>query len=157
MSDRVCLLDRGVVQQIGTPDEIYRKPDNAFVAGFIGRSNRLRGRVESNDSDGARVRLPDGALVLSASRSEPLGAEVEVIIRRQAVRLSTGATASGFPAKVVVRAFSGERVERIVRLEGGTELIAESDIGALREDPPAGAEVRVSIDPQWVFLARSGN
>jgi putative spermidine/putrescine transport system ATP-binding protein len=157
LSDRVCVLNQGVVQQVGSPDEIYRRPSNAFVAGFIGRSNRLRGRVENNDPDGARVRLPGGALVLSATRDEPRGAEVNVIIRRQAVRLSTDATATGIPGTIVIRAFSGERVERIVRLEDGTELIAESDIGSLQDDPPAGAEVKVSIDPRWVFVSGSGS
>ena len=54
MSDRVCVLDQGVVQQVGAPDEIYRKPANGFVAGFIGRSNRLRGRVDGRRRATAR-------------------------------------------------------------------------------------------------------
>ena len=59
------------------------------------------------------------------------------------------------PATIVMRSFSGERIERVVRLEGGAELIAECDVGAQQDDPPVGAAVRVSIDPQWVFLAAS--
>ncbi|MDE3176748.1 MAG: ABC transporter ATP-binding protein [Pseudomonadota bacterium] len=156
MSDRVCVLDQGVVQQIGAPDEIYRRPMNSFVAGFIGRSNRLRGRVEDSQAEGTRIRLPDGALVISAVRGAAAGAEVDVIIRRQAVKISARLNAAGLPARVVLRSFSGERVERIVRLEGGTELISECDIGALLEDPPIDADVRVSIDPQWVFVASRG-
>jgi ABC-type Fe3+/spermidine/putrescine transport system ATPase subunit len=155
MSDRVCVLDRGVVQQVGAPDEIYRKPANAFVAGFIGRSNRLRGRIEACDSAGARVRLPGGAALLSAERNEAVGADVEIIVRRQAVRVAAGDSGAGLRGTIMMRSFSGERIERVVRLEGGTELIAESDVGAHQDDPPVGSVVRVSIDPQWVFLSES--
>ena len=156
MSDRVCVLDQGVVQQIGAPDEIYRKPANAFVAGFIGRSNRLRGRIDACGSDGTRVRLEGGATLLSVERRDPIGAEIEIIVRRQAVRVSADASATGLVGTIVMRLFSGERVERVVRLEGGAELIAECDVGVQQDDPPVGAAVRVSIDPQWVFLGASG-
>ncbi|HEY1941798.1 MAG TPA: ABC transporter ATP-binding protein [Roseiarcus sp.] len=155
MSDRVCVLDQGVVQQVGAPDEIYRKPANAFVAGFIGRSNRLRGRVDGRASDGTLVRLDGGATLLSAERRELGGADVDVIIRRQAVRVVAGDRGAGLAGTIVMRSFSGERIERVVRLEGGAELIAECDVGAHQDDPPVGAAVRVSIDPQWVFLAAS--
>ena len=156
MSDRVCVLDQGVVQQIGAPDEIYRKPANAFVAGFIGRSNRLRGRIDACDGGGTRVRVAGGATLVSAQRREAIGADVEIIIRRQAVRITADASSAGLAGTIVMRSFSGERIERVVRLEGGVELIAECDIGAHQDDPPVGAAVRVSIDPQWVFLGASG-
>ena len=156
MSDRVCVLDQGVVQQIGAPDEIYRKPANAFVAGFIGRSNRLRGRIDASDGGGTRVRLEGGAILLSAERRDPVGAEVDIIVRRQAVRVTADASAAGLAGTIVMRSFSGERIERVVRLDGGAELIAECDVGAQPDDPPVGAPVRVSIDPQWVFLGASG-
>ena len=156
MSDRVCVLDQGVVQQIGAPDEIYRKPANAFVAGFIGRSNRLRGRIDACDGGGTHVRVAGGATLVSAQRREAIGADVEIIIRRQAVRITADASSAGLAGTIVMRSFSGERIERVVRLEGGAELIAECDIGAHQDDPPVGAPVRVSIDPQWVFLGASG-
>ena len=156
MSDLVCVLDQGVVQQIGVPDEIYRKPANAFVAGFIGRSNRLRGRIDAYDGGGTRVRVAGGATLVSAQRRDPIGADVEIIIRRQAVRVTADASSAGLAGTIVMRSFSGERIERVVRLEGGAELIAECDIGAHQDDPPVGAAVRVSIDPQWVFLGATG-
>ncbi len=69
MADRVCVLDQGVVQQVGAPEDIYHRPANGFVAGFIGRSNRLRGRVEAIEGEATRVRLPDGATL--AQRGQP--------------------------------------------------------------------------------------
>jgi putative spermidine/putrescine transport system ATP-binding protein len=152
LSDRVCVMDQGVVQQIGAPEDIYHRPANGFVAGFIGRSNRLRGRVETVNGEGARVRLPDGGALISADRRQRVGAEVDVIVRRQAVRLATNNDAEGVAGAVVMRSFSGARVEHLVRLNDGTELIAESDSGAAHADPPIGAAVSVLVDPRWVFI-----
>jgi putative spermidine/putrescine transport system ATP-binding protein len=156
MADRVCVLDQGVVQQVGAPEDIYHRPANGFVAGFIGRSNRLRGRVEAIEGEAMRVRLPDGATLLSVGPRQGLGAEVDVIVRRQALRVARDSVgAAGLMGSIVMRSFSGARVERVVRLEGGTELIAEGESGLQDVDLPIGAPVRVSVDPQCVFLAAS--
>ena len=58
MSDRIAVMNEGVLQQCGTPEEIYERPANAFVAGFIGISNLLPGAVE-----GQGVRLQTGQLI----------------------------------------------------------------------------------------------
>ena len=156
MADRVCVLDQGVVQQVGAPEDIYHRPANGFVAGFIGRSNRLRGRVEAIEGEATRVRLSDGATLLSAASRERIGADVDIIVRRQALRVARdGDGAAGLMGSIVMRSFSGARVERVVRLEGGTELIAEGESGLGEADLSIGAPVRVSVDPQGVFLAAS--
>ena len=153
LSDKICVLDQGIVQQFGAPEDIYHRPANGFVAAFIGRSNRLRGRIEALAADGARVRLPDGTVLFSAERGRSVGDEVEIILRRQAVRLAPyGSADCALRGAVAMRSFSGARIEHVVRLEGGTELIAESDSGAEHADLPVGAPVAVSIDPRWVFL-----
>jgi ABC-type Fe3+/spermidine/putrescine transport system ATPase subunit len=157
LSDRVCVMNQGVVQQVGAPDEIYRRPANGFVASFIGRSNRLRGQVAFSDDRGTGVRTPEGAVLTSADRRGDVGTEVDLIVRRQAVRLSLSHGGDGqLDGVVVLRSFSGERIERLVRLDGGTELIAESDSGSMESDPRPGDRVRVSIDPRSVFLGASG-
>ncbi|HEY6695950.1 MAG TPA: ATP-binding cassette domain-containing protein, partial [Solirubrobacteraceae bacterium] len=58
MSDRIAVMDHGVVEQCGTPEEVYERPAKPFVAGFIGISNLMEGTVEGGD-----VRLANGALV----------------------------------------------------------------------------------------------
>ena len=56
MSDRIAVMSRGRVEQIGTPEEIYAAPASIFVAGFIGSANLLPGTLESRATTGARVR-----------------------------------------------------------------------------------------------------
>jgi putative spermidine/putrescine transport system ATP-binding protein len=60
MSDRIAVMNQGRIEQIGSPDELYEKPANAFVAGFIGESNFLQGRVVKRDGDRLTLRMSDG-------------------------------------------------------------------------------------------------
>jgi putative spermidine/putrescine transport system ATP-binding protein len=63
MSDRVAVFDDGVIRQCAPPDELYERPANSFVAGFVGENNALRGTVEAVEGDRATVRLPDGKVI----------------------------------------------------------------------------------------------
>ncbi len=65
LADRIAVLNQGVVEQYGTPLELYRRPKNLFVAGFIGspRMNLLPGTVVEGDADGVAVRLGEGVVV----------------------------------------------------------------------------------------------
>ena len=65
MSDRIAVFNDGVIQQLSTPEELYERPDNSFVAQFIGENNRLHGEVSAIDGGLARVRLGDGQEVLA--------------------------------------------------------------------------------------------
>ena len=82
MSDRIAVMSRGKVEQIGTPEEIYAKPASIFVAGFIGSANLLPGTLDSVDDGRARVRLDSGTVVetLGATLAQP-GDPVTVMLR----------------------------------------------------------------------------
>ena len=60
MSDRICVLGHGQIQQIGTPSEIYEEPENRFVADFIGETNFLEAEVTAVEGAQARIRTPLG-------------------------------------------------------------------------------------------------
>lgn len=82
MSDRIIVINRGVVQQIGTPSEIYRYPSNQFVADFVGKVNFLRGEVK-----GGRIELV--GLGQSIPYDGPLTGKVVVTIRPENISIST--------------------------------------------------------------------
>ena len=147
LSDRICLMDRGRVQQVGTPQDVYFAPANAFVAGFLGRATRLRCRVLHADAGRLHLRLAGGAEIAATGSAAP-GSEVEVLVRHEAVRLGAPA-AAGLPATVLLRAFAGAHAQLVLRLDGGEELVAEADAAA----PDAGARVTVAIDPRFAFVA----
>jgi iron(III) transport system ATP-binding protein len=79
LADRIAVMDRGQISQVGTPDEIYLNPENSFVATFFGDVNRFTGRVENG-----HVQTPMGLIATNGTRD---GESVEVLIRPEALTL----------------------------------------------------------------------
>jgi spermidine/putrescine transport system ATP-binding protein len=91
MSDRIAVMSRGKVQQMGTPVEIYERPANRFVADFIGESNFLEGRIKSLSAGEACVYIPelDNELYgLPVSQGLVNGEEVTVSIRPEKIHIT---------------------------------------------------------------------
>ncbi|WP_166370394.1 ABC transporter ATP-binding protein [Psychromonas sp. SA13A] len=91
MSDQVAVMNHGQFQQVGDPQQLYFQPDNAFVAGFVGDSNKWSAKVMDILSDSLQVKTVSG-LVLQVQKPETktfiIGSEVEVFIRPEAIHIS---------------------------------------------------------------------
>jgi spermidine/putrescine transport system ATP-binding protein len=88
MSDRIAVMNDGVVEQIGSPREIYEHPRTAFVADFIGSLNAFDFRVDSVDGEIAVMRVSnEGKLVISATRATQPGSMVKVAVRPERIRI----------------------------------------------------------------------
>ena len=97
LSQRVVVMDRGRIVQVGTPAEVYDHPRTPFVASFVGSGNVFRGRV-----DGERATL--GSLSIPAPSGAPNGAEVQAIVRPHDVRLErNGANPGGRAVGTIAR------------------------------------------------------
>ena len=85
MSDRICLMNGGTIEQLGTPSDLYFAPKTLFVADFIGESNLLRGRVSAANGADVEVTLGDGATRVTATAHAPVasGDPVRVMVRPQ--------------------------------------------------------------------------
>jgi ABC-type Fe3+/spermidine/putrescine transport system ATPase subunit len=77
MSDRIAVMNQGRIEQVGSPDELYDKPTNSFVANFIGESNFIEGTVIEQNHDVLTLQLRDG-LELKIDWSEPVHADVPI-------------------------------------------------------------------------------
>jgi putative spermidine/putrescine transport system ATP-binding protein len=93
MSDRICLMNQGRVEQLGTPSDLYFRPRTLFVADFLGESNLLAGTVERVDGGEAQVRLvQDGGRALAAVHAPvAAGSKVRVMVRPQNIAVRAGA------------------------------------------------------------------
>ena len=104
MSDMIAVMNRGVLQQFGTPDQIYHRPSNLFVAGFIGSPamNFLTGRLDS--VGGAAMRFVDrgGSIELPVGPAGLIPGEVVLGIRPEAVALEPGLTRHPLAGQVYV-------------------------------------------------------
>ena len=152
MSDRVGVMAKGVMQQFATPEDIYHRPATGFVAGFIGKPNRLSGQVVSRNGAGGSVRL-GASLILPAAHVDAVeGAMVDVVIRQEAVGLRRGRAESDALAGVVaLRSFSGPRVQYVVKLTDDVELVAEAPSSGPDSVLAIGSKVLLAIDPLAVF------
>ena len=119
IADRLAILNAGRVEQCGRPNDVYQRPANRFVAGFIGETNFLDGRVESRSGPGARIATPAGPVDAADAAGAAEGADVTLALRPEALRL---APAGGPPAPnalhgdVLETAYLGEVVQQQVRL-----------------------------------------
>ncbi|WP_018719470.1 ABC transporter ATP-binding protein [Arhodomonas aquaeolei] len=94
MSDKVVVMNHGVIEQEGTPEAVYNEPATAFVADFLGHSNILPARVRGREGDYYRVALEDTGMEIltAAGNAGPLetGAPVRLVLRAERLRLGDG-------------------------------------------------------------------
>jgi len=88
MSDRIAVFNDGRIQQLAPPDDLYERPENSFVAQFIGENNTLHGTVKAIDGDVADIELEDGEMVkaLAINVSRP-GEKTQLSIRPERVEI----------------------------------------------------------------------
>jgi spermidine/putrescine transport system ATP-binding protein len=150
MSDRVAVLHRGRVLQVGTPEEIYGAPASLFVAGFIGVSNRLEGRVASVDGVRCRIEAPGLPLIQVDARAgiEP-GSRVSLIVRPERLHLSAQPAPDGFdnsvPALVARAVYNGHETRYQLRVGDGllwTARVPNAGDGRARFRPGETVVVR---------------
>lgn len=125
LSDRVCLMNAGRIEQIGTPEEIYERPASAFVADFIGISNMISGVVsasgELTNSDGV-MPLPTG---LSAAQSQQ---QATMVIRPEYIELDD-APGGYLHGEVVESIYVGSETRLLIKLASGALLTARQSAG----------------------------
>jgi iron(III) transport system ATP-binding protein len=118
LSHSIAVMDRGVIQQIGAPREIYERPGNQFVADFIGSTNFLHATVKSGDGSGIyHVSSEVGDLRVRGETLAP-GAKVVVSVRPEDIRLSETRPQGDnvLQATVHTKVFLGESVDFEVKI-----------------------------------------
>ncbi|MDS1138006.1 ABC transporter ATP-binding protein [Nitratireductor indicus] len=154
MSDRIAVFNKGKIEQIGSPREIYDHPSTRFVANFIGETNLLEGIVDGAAGNGVRVRLPDGRHIAAAA-SDTLadGQNVLVSIRPERIRLDDlhGGT-NQLAARITDSVYQGNHL-RIQLDEGAHNFVVHLDRKAAQHQP--GAEVMARFQPDDCWVIRS--
>lgn len=113
MSDRIMVMQKGHIEQLGTPMELYEDPATAFVADFIGQANLIPGVLESVDAAGyAKFKVGERALCARIGRQNPpaVGEKGLLVVRPENLRMSEKGENS-VPMRIVNRLFEGDRID----------------------------------------------
>ena len=127
MSDRVAVFDDGVIQQCAPPDELYERPLNSFVAGFVGENNALPGEVERIEAGRCTVRLDGGAVIdaTPVNVSRP-GERTLVSIRPERVEFHPERMPAGahtLEAEVLEFVYMGDSFRTRLRVAGSDDFV----------------------------------
>jgi spermidine/putrescine transport system ATP-binding protein len=118
LSDKVAILDKGRIVQIGAPQDVYEKPLTRFAAEFLGDSNFLHGRVEDAD-----VRIADGTIVRVAGTLPPSGTEVTLAIRPEKMSIGGGDSAGNtLKAEITTVIYAGPALSYILKTADGMQV-----------------------------------
>ena len=104
LSDRIIIMRSGVVEQIGSPQEIYYHPVNEFVADFIGEANFLKGRLEALSDNRAQLNVSGDICHAAPVPGMEVGRDYTIVLRPEAASL---AEEGGLPCEVVLSCFMG--------------------------------------------------
>ena len=161
MSDRIAVMRRGRVEQLGTPEGLYERPLTRFVADFIGTTNILTGSVESIDGSVARIRLGADAVCHAVGSGLALGHTVELSVRPEGVEVRptnghASATATVLAGAVEQVAYLGGSIQYRVRTYGGLTITAVTPATGDRHS--VGGQVDLTWSPdKALVLAESSD
>ena len=152
ISDRIAVMNQGVIQQIGTPKALYQRPANSFVATFIGRTNLMKAKIWVKDGKKG-LSFPSGyRLEMKNLTSVQDGQDVLVSVRPEELvieRVGDNKDNQFLPGKVEYSTFLGLNTHYIVEIDGGfrAEIIQESMIDDIIEN---GTKIELSLKAEKI-------
>ncbi|ANL26081.1 spermidine/putrescine ABC transporter ATP-binding protein [Rhizobium phaseoli] len=156
MSDRIAVFNRGNIEQIGSPRDIYDRPQTRAVAEFIGETNLIEGTVKMTGTDGTSVEIADGRhVIVPGSNSLAVGSRVHISVRPERICLAArgiSAAANALPAKILDSVYQGDHL-RVQLDEDAFRFVVRTDMRSA--EWPVGADVVAHFTPDdcWVIAA----
>ena len=148
LSDRIIIMRSGVVEQIGSPQEIYYHPVNEFVADFIGEANFLNGRLEALSDNRAQLNVSGDICHAAPVPGMEVGKDYTIVLRPEAASL---AEEGGLPCEVVLSCFMGSYQNYHVKV--GDTLVKLTDPNPKNKRIyKVGERCRLVFDPESVHV-----
>ncbi len=145
MSNRIAVMSQGTIQQVATPQGLYDRPENAFVAQFIGENNRLSGAVRAVDGQSCVVEVDGGEVRALAVNIGGVGARSTLSLRPERVLIDPDpeGCANVFDARVEELIYHGDHTRVRVRTCGSDDFIVKLPNAAARVQLTAGERIKV--------------
>lgn len=137
MSDRIAVMNQGVVEQIGDPEAIYNRPKTAFVASFVGESNSFSGKVSSQSGKEVLLETPVGPLrgIAAGGRTYKPGDECYLFVRPEQMTIANGMQPdNSFTAQALKEEFEGNARHLFLNSQGVDLRLSRINLGAKTDD-----------------------
>ncbi|HEX2426873.1 MAG TPA: ABC transporter ATP-binding protein [Gaiellaceae bacterium] len=150
MADTIAVMNKGRIEQLGRPEELYERPATAYVAGFLGISNLLPGTVQGPDA----IRLEDGTVVRAKVNGQ--AGAVAAGVRPEKITIGAGGGANELPGTISETAYIGVATQVVVKTAAGTVHVFAQNIDAGGRIPAPGSNVMLSWSPDSTFVVDRG-
>lgn len=146
MSDTVVVMNRGRVEQIGSPRDIYERPQSRFVAGFVGDAALIDGTVSGTDGAGVVLGLADGSVIHTRKTGIATGARATAVLRpdRLTILAEGGEAPHVLTGQVLSAVYLGDKIRLDVEVADCRVVVL---CNGSAEVPAAGSALRLSYDP----------
>lgn len=148
LSDRIIIMNKGIIEQVGTPKEVYYTPKTTFVADFIGAANFLKGVIEEKDDAKVTINLSGTRISTVYKGEKKVGDEAIIVLRPEAIDLGHEGLLEG---KVILSTFMGEYQDYIIKV-GKDELKVQTTNPKDKEIFAEGQKVKVNFSPLNLHL-----
>ena len=150
MSDRVILMNRGLIEQLGSPEDLYDRPASRFAAEFIGETNLIEGRVTTANGTTVNIAVPGGA-EFQAPRTNGAGAvdeQVYLMVRPERVEITRDPPKRGtaIGARVTKRVFSGDMLALTLTSADGLEIVCRKPSVSRYRELEEGSDVWMALE-----------
>ena len=164
MSDRIAVMHAGRIEQLGAPEELYERPQTAFVAGFLGVSNMLDGIVAGRDGQFVTVQLTDGTPLRAPAAHVNGATEVRIGVRPEKLRVSAladgqdaapDATVNALEGTVLDASYIGVHTQYLIKTRDGTHVTVYAqnlETSGVRGALADGQRVLMTWNPQHTFV-----
>ena len=163
MSNRLAVMNHGRLEQVGEPQAVYELPSTRFVAGFLGASNLLAGKVNGHGGKDGSVRLESGTIVtLPVDRLPASEGPVSVGVRPEKILIvplsdKEGLRANAIEAQVVMSTYTGVSTAYECRTDDGSDIVVYvQNLGDATRAIGAGEKVLLSWHPDHTFAVSTG-
>jgi spermidine/putrescine transport system ATP-binding protein len=157
MSDRIAVMNKGRIEQVADPEQVYDKPASSFVAGFIGVSNLMPGKVAKAGKSG-EVELDSGVKAPADAEGFKAGDRCHAVVRPEKLEIGPGGRGDPSVEGVVESSlYLGTATQMIVQLPGEvrmTVLVPNADEAERQKLPGGGAKVKLSWATEHMHLVR---
>ena len=153
MSDRIAIINNGTVEQIDTPENIYRKPNTTFVADFIGEANILTGKVIKTNDTEATISLPDNIEVTIDNKGYNIGEEKTVVIRPECFEISPIESLDSFKGVIKEYIYDGMITKLIIQKDNTELRINLMDASSFKE----GDDIYMKVPKKYIIVLGDKN